>query len=118
MGDHTPFTSFLISSVPSGGLKTKPEEMKFSLYPQNLNRTGYLDSSVVDSVTTKSHTFSIFHAQQYTDSGIKIEEQVCWEKMFATFNEVVHSTKLESISIVKEDGSSEMISVIGSLLLK
>ena len=118
MGENVPFTYFAISSIPSAGSKTKPEEMKFPLYPQNQNKTGFLDTHVVDSLTTKSHTYSIFHAQQYTDSGIRIENPMCWEKMFGTFNEVVHLTTLESISVLKEDGSMEKVSIIGSLLLK
>lgn len=114
VGGNSSWSNFVVSATPSGGSKTKLEELKFSLYPQK-SENEFLDTRVNEPLTDKSHTHSIYFAPQYTDSGIRFQKPICWIKMLDAFTEVVKSAKLGSISVTKEDGTLDSISVIASL---
>ncbi len=109
----SPFQLFAVSSVPFGGLQTKPEEIKFSLYPQKLDKSGFCDTKVVDPVLKKSFTYSLYHLPEYTDSGFRVEKPECWRRFIDLFSDF--SLRVESLPVLRENGKSEDVKVLGRL---
>ena len=89
-----------------------PEDFIFSVYPLKSGMKGFLDSE-----SKESHSLSIYLSISVKKNGLRIQEPLCWKKMLDTFSEEEKSRKLDSIKVIKEDGTSERVNVIASLSL-
>ncbi len=103
------FKNFGISSMPLGDWGMKPDEIKFSLYPQQTKSSSFLDTIFIDPTrSNKQFTYSLYFSKKYTDNGIRIENQDCWKKFVDLFP--ILSTHAQSLQVSKSD-SSEQIQV-------
>ena len=110
----TAFKMFGISSMPIGDWTMKPEEIKFSLYPQQLNSTNYLDAVSTDSMrSNKKFTYSLYYSKKYTDNGLRFENKACWEKFIDLYP--ILSAHVHTISVIKQDSSMLKVGIFGTL---
>jgi hypothetical protein len=67
--------------MPKNG--EKPEDVRFPMYPLKSDKSGFLDSTVINSKTNQTSTYSLFFSPLITDSGLKIKEPTCWNQMMS-----------------------------------
>ena len=104
------FKLFSISSIGVG----KSFQVKFSLYPQNIIKTSFLDTEFYDQTLNRTMQYSIYFSSQYADYGIRVMKATCWKKLIDMFTEMAIYAKFSSV--VKKTGETVRVSSVATLL--
>ena len=70
--------------MPNNG--ETPEDIRFPMYPLKADKSGFLDSMVLDTKTNQTTTYSLFFSPLITDSGLKIQQPTCWKQMMGNYD--------------------------------
>jgi len=106
------FNFYAVSAVPRGDL-SKPETVRFSLYPEMLEERGWLNTSFVDSATNKSYVYSLYSGEE-SDRGFRVKDSVCFGRLVGLFTGLGFN---ETIVVGRGPEHFEQVDVLGGVLI-
>ncbi len=107
------FNFYAISASPVGDI-TKPESVKFSVYPEMLEERGWLNSTFFEPTTKKTYTYSLYSGPETTDRGFRVSNSTCFTELVNLFTSM---TSNETIVIGRATEKIGQADVVGGILL-